>query len=169
MTPMRVHKPKHPGDDEIHQGRNIKNVREMLGWKQESLAEALGAGWSQKKISLLESKDIVHPREIREISIILEVPEDLFITATRAKLWRLLQNTLNDDSDFDRKEAVSNPRDHAVWRLNHIANALIECQRQLLTLYDKAHDGVRSAEDVLIKIKDTSHFIGPPSRDTGSQ
>ena len=43
----------------IHQGRNIKRLREMLGIKQESLAHELGADWSQKKISLLEQKETV--------------------------------------------------------------------------------------------------------------
>jgi DNA-binding XRE family transcriptional regulator len=33
----------------IHQGRNIKRFREMLGIKQEALAHELGEDWSQKK------------------------------------------------------------------------------------------------------------------------
>lgn len=35
----------------IHQGRNIKRFREMLGIKQEALAFELGEDWNQKKIS----------------------------------------------------------------------------------------------------------------------
>ena len=40
----------------IHQGRNIKRFREMLGIKQDALAYELGEDWNQKKISLLEQK-----------------------------------------------------------------------------------------------------------------
>lgn len=40
----------------VHEGRNIKRFREMLGVKQEALATSLGDDWSQKKISLLETK-----------------------------------------------------------------------------------------------------------------
>jgi len=34
----------------IHEGRNVKRFREMLGIKQEALAAALGDAWNQKKI-----------------------------------------------------------------------------------------------------------------------
>ena len=48
--------------DTIHQGRNIKRFREMLGLKQEGLAYELGEDWSQKKVSLLEQKEVVEGR-----------------------------------------------------------------------------------------------------------
>jgi hypothetical protein len=40
-------------------GENIRCVREMLGVKQEALAELMGDDWTQKKISLLEGKERV--------------------------------------------------------------------------------------------------------------
>jgi transcriptional regulator with XRE-family HTH domain len=43
-------------EHKVHEGRNVKRFREMLGIKQEALAYELGDGWSQKKISLLEQK-----------------------------------------------------------------------------------------------------------------
>ena len=46
-------------EQKIHQGRNVKRFREMLGIKQEALAFDLGADWNQKKISMLEQKDII--------------------------------------------------------------------------------------------------------------
>ena len=41
----------------LHEGRNVKRIREMLGIKQETLAYELGDDWNQKKISLLEQKE----------------------------------------------------------------------------------------------------------------
>ena len=43
----------------IHQGRNVKRFREMLGIKQEALAVELGEDWNQRKVSLFgtEGKD----------------------------------------------------------------------------------------------------------------
>lgn len=32
----------------IHEGRNVKRFREMMGLKQEALAEKLGDDWTQK-------------------------------------------------------------------------------------------------------------------------
>ncbi|MGY0036434.1 hypothetical protein [Pedobacter sp. NJ-S-72] len=41
----------------VHEGRNVKRFREMMGIKQEGLAFELGGEWSQKRISVLESKE----------------------------------------------------------------------------------------------------------------
>jgi len=58
----------------IHQGRNIKRFREMLGIKQEALAFELGDDWNQRKISLLEQKDVVEPAILEKIGKALKVP-----------------------------------------------------------------------------------------------
>jgi hypothetical protein len=36
-------------EQKIHQGKNVKRFREMLGIKQEALAFDLGNDWNQKK------------------------------------------------------------------------------------------------------------------------
>ncbi len=43
-------------NNKIHEGRNVKRFREMLGIKQDALAADLGDDWNQQKISLLEQK-----------------------------------------------------------------------------------------------------------------
>lgn len=76
-----------------HHGRNLKRFREMLGIKQEALAYELGDEWSQKRVSLLEQKEII-PRGIMEyIAGVLQVP-------ARAIL------------DFDEETAIRNLRNH---------------------------------------------------------
>jgi len=57
----------------VHQGRNVKRFREMLGIKQEALADQLGGDWSQKKISLLESKEILEAALLDELAKALKV------------------------------------------------------------------------------------------------
>ena len=58
----------------IHQGRNIKRFREMLGIKQEALANELGDDWNQRKISLLEQKEVIDDPLLQQIAAILKVP-----------------------------------------------------------------------------------------------
>jgi len=58
----------------IHQGRNVKRFREMLGIKQEAMAFDLGEDWSQRKISLLEQKEVIEDELLEQISKILKVP-----------------------------------------------------------------------------------------------
>ncbi len=58
----------------IHQGRNVKRFREMLGIKQEALALSLGDDWNQKKVSLLEAKEVIDDKLLEEVAKELKVP-----------------------------------------------------------------------------------------------
>ena len=58
----------------IHQGRNVKRFREMLGIKQEGLALELGDDWNQRKISLLEQKEVIEPELLDQVAKVLKVP-----------------------------------------------------------------------------------------------
>ncbi|MEX6689201.1 helix-turn-helix transcriptional regulator [Danxiaibacter flavus] len=60
----------------IHQGRNIRHFREMLGLKQEGLAMELGDDWNQRKISLLEQKEVIEEDILAEVAKALKVPVD---------------------------------------------------------------------------------------------
>lgn len=60
----------------IHEGRNIKRFREMLGMKQEALAMALGDDWNQRKVSLLEGKESIEPEIMEQVAKVLNVPAD---------------------------------------------------------------------------------------------
>jgi len=58
----------------IHQGRNVKRFREMLGIKQEGLALELGDEWNQRKVSLLEQKDVIEQELLEQVAKVLKVP-----------------------------------------------------------------------------------------------
>lgn len=60
----------------IHQGRNVRRFREMLGLKQEALSIALGEDWNQKRISLLEGKETLEPEVLAQVAKALNVPEE---------------------------------------------------------------------------------------------
>jgi transcriptional regulator with XRE-family HTH domain len=58
----------------IHEGRNVKRFREMLGIKQDALAADLGDDWNQQKVSLLEQKETIDPALLQQISSALKTP-----------------------------------------------------------------------------------------------
>ncbi len=58
----------------IHEGRNVKRFREMLGIKQDALAFELGEDWNQQKISLLEQKETIDTALLQQISGALKIP-----------------------------------------------------------------------------------------------
>ncbi|WP_118953249.1 helix-turn-helix domain-containing protein [Taibaiella helva] len=60
----------------IHQGRNIRKFREMLGLKQDDLADKLGDDWTQKKISQLESKEQIDDAILEQVSQALHIPKE---------------------------------------------------------------------------------------------
>jgi transcriptional regulator with XRE-family HTH domain len=61
-------------DKTIHQGKNVKRFREMMGIKQEALAYMLGDDWNQQKISLLEQKEQIDDPFMEQIAAQLKVP-----------------------------------------------------------------------------------------------
>lgn len=63
--------------NKIHQGKNVKRFREMLGMKQEGLAIHLGEDWHQKRVSLLESREVIEPELLAKIAIVLNIPEEV--------------------------------------------------------------------------------------------
>lgn len=77
----------------IHEGRNIKRFREMLGIKQEALADELGDDWSQKKVSLLEQKETIEPDVLEQVAKILKVPADAIKNFSEDAAINVISNT----------------------------------------------------------------------------
>jgi transcriptional regulator with XRE-family HTH domain len=84
----------------IHQGRNVKRFREMLGIKQEGLALELGDDWNQRKISLLEQKELIEPELLEQVAKVLKVPVDAIKNFDEEKAFNVIANTFtsNDNS-----------------------------------------------------------------------
>ncbi|CEJ69285.1 Helix-turn-helix domain protein [Chryseobacterium oranimense G311] len=82
----------------IHQGRNIKRFREMLGIKQEALALELGDDWNQKKISLLEQKETVETDILTQVAKILKVPAEAIENFDEESAINIIANTFHDSA-----------------------------------------------------------------------
>lgn len=102
----------------IHQGRNVKRFREMLGIKQESLAYDLGDEWSQKKISQLEQKEIIETSLLQQISAILNIPVAAFQHFNEEQAINIISNTFNEgaiaNATADNIQCTFNPIDKIV-------------------------------------------------------
>lgn len=83
-------------DKKVHQGRNVKRFREMLGVKQEALAFDLGDDWNQKKISLLEQKDEVDVALLQKISEALKIPVEAFQNFDEEQAINIIANTFDN-------------------------------------------------------------------------
>ncbi|WP_241314541.1 helix-turn-helix domain-containing protein [Chryseobacterium arthrosphaerae] len=83
-------------EHKIHQGRNVKRFREMLGIKQEALAFDLGDDWNQKKVSLLEQKEIIEDPLLKRISEVLKIPVEAFQNFDEEQAVNIISNTFTD-------------------------------------------------------------------------
>ncbi|MEN2403200.1 XRE family transcriptional regulator [Flavobacterium sp. MC2016-06] len=86
-------------EQKIHQGRNVKRFREMLGIKQEALAYDLGNDWNQKKISMLEQKDVIEENLLKQISNSLKIPVEAFQNFDEEQAVNIISNTFNIEKD----------------------------------------------------------------------
>ncbi|MCT3980125.1 helix-turn-helix transcriptional regulator [Elizabethkingia anophelis] len=82
----------------IHQGRNIKRFREMLGIKQDALAYELGEDWNQKKISLLEQKESIEKDILEQVAKILKVPTEAIENFDEDSAINIIANTFHDSA-----------------------------------------------------------------------
>ncbi|PAM93178.1 transcriptional regulator [Flavobacterium sp. IR1] len=85
-------------EQKIHQGRNVKRFREMLGIKQETLAFDLGDEWNQKKISMLEQKDVIEDNLLKQISDALKIPVQAFQNFDEEQAINVISNTFGDNA-----------------------------------------------------------------------
>jgi len=85
-------------EQKIHQGRNVKRFREMLGIKQEALAFDLGNDWNQKKISMLEQKDVIEEDILNQISNSLKIPIEAFQNFDEEQAVNVIANTFGNNS-----------------------------------------------------------------------
>jgi len=81
----------------IHEGQNIKRFREMLGIKQETLAQELGDDWTQSKISHLEAKDTIDPAILNEVAKILKIPVEAIRNFDEDAAITIVANTINNN------------------------------------------------------------------------
>ena len=81
----------------IHHGRNIKRIREIQGIKQEALALELGDDWNQKKISLLEGKEVIDDALLGEVAKALRVTPEAIKSFNEESAFNYF-NTFNDHS-----------------------------------------------------------------------
>ena len=85
-----------PTEKKIHQGRNVKRFREMLGLKQEAFAAELGEDWTQRRVSLLEGKEEIEPELLEQVAKVLKVPVEAIKNFDEEAALNFIGNTFNN-------------------------------------------------------------------------
>ena len=112
-------------EKKIHEGRNVKRFREMLGIKQDALAADLGDDWNQQKISLLEQKQTIDAALLQQISAALKIPVEAIQNFDDEQAITVISSTFNDGAAVIQHNPVFNPVE-AVLKLHEEKMALYE-------------------------------------------
>ncbi|WP_158960628.1 helix-turn-helix domain-containing protein [Myroides fluvii] len=125
-------------EHKIHQGRNVKRFREMLGIKQEVLAFDLGEDWNQKKISLLEQKEVIDHSLLQQISKVLKIPVEAIESFDEEQAINIISSTFNDN-------AVG-----VIVNNNNPLEAIVKLHEEKIALYERM---LKEKEEMMARLE----------------
>ncbi|TRX58825.1 helix-turn-helix transcriptional regulator [Fulvivirga sp. M361] len=131
-----------------HLGRNIRRVREILGVKQDTVAEKLGV--TQQTVSNIESNEAVESETIEKIAGILGVnPEAIKSFNEESVVYNIQNNhegaTLNTSPNYQQNNNCTfNPIDkwvEAMEKNEKLYEALLKSEREKVAMLEKVLEG----------------------------
>ena len=125
-------KPNAMTEKTIHEGRNVKRIREILGIKQDALATELGL--SQQAISALEQREKIDDKIMEDVAKVLKVPAEAIRNMTD-EVATTFFNTFNDNSGFNYRCNI-NPLEKMV----ELYEALLKSEREKIALLERMID-----------------------------
>ena len=128
----------------IHEGRNVKRFREMLGIKQEALANELGAEWNQKKVSMMEQKAVLEPEVLYKVSQALKIPDEAIKNFDEEKAISIIANTVNNNDN-----ATGNALFNYYPTINPLEK-LVQLHEEKIELYERM---LQEKDDMMIRLE----------------
>ncbi|KAA0993515.1 helix-turn-helix domain-containing protein [Dyadobacter aurulentus] len=119
----------------IHEGRNLKRFREMLGIKQDALAFELGEDWNQQRISTLEQKEKIDSEILEQVAAILKIPAEAIRNFDEEKAVNIISNTFNGNSAANA--VYHNPVYHPIDKLMQLHEEKIALYERMLKEKDE--------------------------------
>lgn len=116
----------------IHQGRNIKRFREMLGIKQDALAYELGKDWNQKKISLLEQKESVEKDILEQVAKILKVPTEAIENFDEEQAVNIISNTFTSNDTSTLNAINIQPTFNPLDKMVELYERMLQQQKEMI-------------------------------------
>jgi transcriptional regulator with XRE-family HTH domain len=132
----------------IHHGRNVKRFREMMRMKQEALAIDLGDDWTQRRISLLEQKEVIEPDLLKQIADILKLPVEALENFDEESPINIIANSFQD---FKGNAVASAMNYHCTF---NPLDKLMEVLEENKTLYERLLQAEKEKVELLQKMLD---------------
>lgn len=117
----------------IHEGRNVKRIREILGVKQDVLALELGI--SQQAISALEQKEKIDEKILDDVAKILKVPVEAIKNFNEEAALNIINNTFHDNSALNG--ILYNPTFNPIDKVVELYERMIKERDEKIALLEK--------------------------------
>lgn len=82
-------------EEKIHEGKNLKRIREILGIKQEALGQLCPSKFSQQRISEIENQWVIEEPTLQELAEALGVTVEFIRSFNEEKAIFNIQNNEN--------------------------------------------------------------------------
>jgi transcriptional regulator with XRE-family HTH domain len=121
-------------DKVIHEGRNVKRIREILGIKQDALAMELGL--SQQAISALEQKEALDKDMIEKVAKALKVTPESIKTFSEESVINIISNTFTSNDTSTLHAVNYYPTFNALEKVIELYDALLKSEREKIALLE---------------------------------
>jgi len=124
----------------IHEGRNVKRIREILGIKQDALAMELGL--SQQAVSQLEQKEKIDVKILEDVAKALKVPVEAIKNFDEQFAINIVANTVTnyDNGSLFNYQPTFNPLDKYIEAMEEnkkLYERLLQTEREKVALLEK--------------------------------
>ncbi len=126
-------------NNKIHEGRNVKRFREMLGIKQDTLAFDLDM--SQQAVSLIEQKETIDTALLQQISAALKIPVEAFQNFDEEAAVNIIANTFDNGAIGYARAEVQN--------FNPI-DKLVQLHEEKIALYERM---LKEKDEMMAKLE----------------
>lgn len=120
------------GTKKRNDGYSTKRLREILGVKQEDLAEKLGL--SQQAISKIEQSEILKEEQLEAIAKALNIPVDAIRNYSDDATLNIIVSSLHDNSSIIQNYY---PTFNTVDKLVELYERLLETEKQKVSLLEE--------------------------------
>lgn len=119
----------------IHEGRNVKRIREILGIKQEALAADLGL--SQQAVSALEQKEALEKDMLEKIAKAMKITPESIKSFNEEGIINIISNTFNSHDTSTMNAINYYPTFNALDKMVELYEALLKSEREKVSLLKK--------------------------------
>ena len=136
--------------NKVHEGRNVKRIREIMGVKQEALADKLGM--QQQKISLLEQREVIDPDLLEDVAKALGINSEAIRNFNEeATIFNIQNNYEGANKGVTQVSAQVNNHDCTFNPIEKWIEALEENKKLYEALLKSEREKVAMLERLLAK------------------